>query len=136
MKKALLGGLLGLLIGGAVMLFFSWVEGIISFRLVPPRIEILEFTPRVALMLFQCLLTGAMTGGATYFTGRWEAGAVAGIVVGYGLGFFFMGRDDPPWGTIGALAMLLPVVFVGVLSSLAAAVLRSRGMDRAVLRRL
>ena len=73
MKKALSGGLLGLFIGGAVMLFFSWVEGKISFRLVPPRIESLEFTPQVALMLFQCLLTGAIAGGATYL--HWALGA-------------------------------------------------------------
>jgi len=126
MKKALSGGLLGLFFGGAVMLFFSWVEGIISFRLAPPRIESLEFTPQVALVLFQCLLTGAIAGGATYLTGRWGLGAAAGIVVGYGLGFFFVGQGDQPWGTISALAMLLPVVFVGLLSSLASVVVRMR----------
>lgn len=126
MKKALSGGLLGLFIGGAVMLFFSWISGIISFGLIPPRIESLEFTPQVALMLFQCLLTGAIAGGATYLTGRWGLGVVSGIVVGYGLGFFFVGQDDQPWETIRALGMLLPVVFVGVLSGLAAAALSMR----------
>ena len=126
MKNALSGGLLGLFIGGAVMLFFSWVEGIISFRLLPSRIESLEFTPQVALMLLQCLLTGVIAGGVAYLTGRSGLGAAAGIVVGYGLGFFFVGQDDQPWGTIGTLAMLLPVVFVGVLSSLSSAVVRMR----------
>ena len=126
MKKALLGGLLGLLIGGAVMLFFSWVEGIFSFRLVPPRIESYEFSAQVALMLLQCLLAGAIAGGATSFSGRWAAGVVVGIVVGFGLGFLFVGQDDQPWGTIGALGMLLPVVFAGVLSGLAAAAVSMR----------
>ena len=43
---------MGSFFGGAVMLFFSWVGGIISFRLVPPSIESFEFTPQVALMFF------------------------------------------------------------------------------------
>ena len=126
MKKALSGGLLGLFIGGAVILFFSWVEGIISFRLVPPSIGPIEFTPQAALMLFQCLLAGAVAGGATYLTGLWVPGAAAGIVVGYGLGFLYVGQNDQPWETISALAMLLPVMWVGVLSSLASAVVRTR----------
>lgn len=126
MKKTLSGGLLGLLIGGVVMLFFSYVEGIISFGLIPPRIESLEFTPQVALMLSQCLLTGAIAGGVTVPTGRWGLGAAAGIVVGYGLGFFFVDQGDQPWGTIAALAMLLPVAFAGLLSGLAPVVLRMR----------
>jgi hypothetical protein len=126
MNKVLSGTLMGLFIGSAVMLFYSWVEGIISFRLVPPGIESFEFTPQVALLLFQCLLTGAIAGGTTYMTGRWGPGVVASIVVGFGLGFFFVDKGDQPWGTIGALAMLLPVVFVGVLSSLAAVALRMR----------
>jgi hypothetical protein len=126
MKKVLSGTLLGLLIGGAVMLYFSWVNRIISFRLVPPGIESFEFTSQVALMLFQCLLTGAIAGGVTYPTGHWGPGIAASIVVGIGLGFVFVDKGDQPWGTIGALAMLLPVVFVGVLSSLAVAVLRMR----------
>lgn len=126
MKKALSGTLLGLPIGAAVMLYFSWVNRIISFRLVPPGIESFEFTPQVALMLFQCLLTGAIAGGATYLTGRWVMGVAESIVVGFGLGFFFIDKGDQPWGTIGALAMLMPVAFVGVLSSLAAAALRMR----------
>lgn len=126
MNKALSGTLQGLLIGGVVMLYFSWVYRIISFRLVPPGIESFEFTPQVALMLFQCLVTGAIAGGATYLTGRWGRGVAASIIVGFGLGFFFVDKGDQPWGTIGALAMLLPVVFVGVLSRLAAAVLRIR----------
>jgi hypothetical protein len=125
MKKALSGGLLGLFIGGAVMLFFAWVDGIISFRLIPLRIESSEFTPQVALMLFQCLLTGAITGSITYLTGHWGLGAAAGIVVGYGLGFILVGQYDQPWGTIGALAMLLPLVFIGVLSSLISVVVRT-----------
>ena len=124
MKKALPGTLLGLLVGGATMLYFSWVNRIISFRMVPPGIEGFEFTPQVALMLFQCLLTGAIAGGAIYSTGRWGPGIAASIGIGIGLGFFFVDKSDQPWGTIGALAMLLPVVFVGVLSSLAAGVLR------------
>ena len=126
MKKVLSGTFLGLLIGSAVMLYFSWVNGIISFRLVPPGIESFEFTPQVALMLFQCLLTGAIAGGATYLTRRWGPGVTASIAVGFGLGFFFVDKGDQPWGTIGALAMLLPVVFVAILSSLATAVLRMR----------
>jgi hypothetical protein len=126
MKKAFAGALLGLFIGGAVMLYFSWVNGIISFRLVPPGIESFEFTSQAALVLFQCLLTGAIAGSVTYVTGHWGLGVIAAIVVGYGLGFFYVGQDVPPWGTIGTLAMLLPVVFVAVLSSLAAAVLRTR----------
>ena len=124
MKKALPGGLLGLFIGGVVMLFFSWVSGIFSFRLLPPRVENLEFTPQVALMLFQCLLTGAIAGGAALATRRRALGILAGIIVGYGLGFLLMRQDDPPWGTIGALAMLLPLVFAGVVSGLAATVLK------------
>lgn len=47
------------------MLSFGWVEGVISLRLVPPRIESFEFTPQVALMLIQCLLTGAIAGSVT-----------------------------------------------------------------------
>jgi hypothetical protein len=125
MKKALSGGLLGLFIGGAVMLFFAWVDGIISFRLIPLRIESSEFTPQVALMLFQCLLTGAIAGGITYLSGHWGLGAIAGVVVGYGLGFILVGQYDHPWGTIGALAMLVPLVFVGVLSSLISVVVRT-----------
>ncbi len=136
MKKALFGGLLGFFIGGVVMLFFSWVDGILYFRLLPPRIESFEFTPQVALMLFQCLLTGAIAGGATYLTGRWGLGVVSGIVVGYGLGFLFMGQDDQPWETIVALGMLLPVASVGVLSSLAAAVLRMQNSVSAVKKTL
>jgi hypothetical protein len=126
MKKALSGGLLGLFIGGAIMLYFSWIEGNLSLRLLPPRIESLEFTPQVALMLFQCLLTGAIAGGASYLTGRWGLGMVSGIVIGYGLGFLFVGQDDQPWETIRALGILLPVVFVGVSSSLAALAFRDR----------
>jgi heme/copper-type cytochrome/quinol oxidase subunit 3 len=126
MKKAFSSGLLGLFIGSAVMLFFSWVEGIISFRLVPPRIESPEFTPQMALMLFQCLLTSAIAGSASYYTGRWGSGSVAGIIVGFGLGFFFLRQDDQPWGTIGALGMLLPLVFVGVLSGLGVAAVKMR----------
>lgn len=124
MKKVLSGGLIGLFFGGAVMLFFSWVEGIISFRLVPLRIESFEFTPQVALMLFQCLLTGVIAGGCAYYSGRWGLAVVVSLVVGYGLGFFFVEQNDQPWGTIGALAMLPPLVFAGVLSSLAGAVMR------------
>jgi hypothetical protein len=126
MKKALYGGLLGLFIGGAVMLFFSWVEGIISFHLVPPGIEKVEITPQTAVMLFQCLLTGTITGGITYLTGHWGLGAAFGIVTGYGLGFFFMSQNDQPWEMIRALGMLLPVLLVGVLSSLTAAMLGAR----------
>jgi len=126
MKKALSGTLLGLLMGGAVMFYFSWVYGTIYFRSVPPWIESFEFTPQVALMLFQCLLTGAIAGGITYPTGRWGPGIAVSIVVGIGLGFFFVDKGDQPWGTIAALATLLPVMFAGVLSSMAAAVLRIR----------
>lgn len=126
MKKAFFGGLLGLVIGGVVMLFFSWVEGILTFRLDPPGIAGLEFTPQAALMLFQCLLTGTIAGGASSLTGRWGLGAAAGMVIGFGLGFFFVRQDDLPWGMMVALAMALPVLFVGVLSSLAAAAARMR----------
>jgi hypothetical protein len=70
MKKAFSGGLLGLLIGAIVMLFFSWVYGIFYLRLDPPRIEGFEFTPQVAVMLSQCLLTGVIAGGTAYHTGR------------------------------------------------------------------
>lgn len=126
MKKALFGALLGLFIGGAVMLYFGWVSAIISFRLVPPRIESFEFTPQVALMLFQGLLAGAIAGGAPNLTGRWGLGIVSAIVAGFGLGFFFVGQDDQPWETIGALGMLLPVAFAAVLSGLAAAALPMR----------
>ena len=89
MKKVLSGTLLGLLMGGAVMFCFSWVYGTIYFRLVPPKIESFEFTPQIALMLFQCLLTGAIAGGVTYPTGRWGPGIAMSIVVGFGLGLFF-----------------------------------------------
>lgn len=123
MRKALYGGLLGLLIVGVVLLFFSWLGGIFSFRLVPPRIESYEFTPQGALMHFQCLLTGAIAGGATYYTGRRGLGVVLSIGVGYGLGSFFVDQNDKTWETIGAIAML-PLVFAGVLSSLAFAVVR------------
>jgi hypothetical protein len=131
MKKALFGGLMGSFFGGAVMLFFSWVGGIISFRLVPPSIESFEFTPQVALMFFQCLLTGAVAGSIAYYTGRWGLGVVVSIVVGYGLGFFFVDQNDQPWRTIGALSMLLPMVFAGVLSSLACALVRMQGINSA-----
>jgi hypothetical protein len=126
MKRVFFGTLPGLLIGSAVLLYFSWVSGISFFRLVPPGIESSEFTPQVAVMLCQCLLTGAIAGGATYSTGRWGPAVVGSIVVGFGLGFFFVDQSDQPWGTIDALAMFLPVVFVGVFSGLAAALLRRR----------
>jgi hypothetical protein len=62
----------------------------------------------------------------TYPTGRWGLGIVSGVVLGFALGFLFVGQDDQPWGAIHALGMLLPVVLVGVLSSLGANVLRMR----------
>lgn len=131
MKKVLLGGLIGLFFGGAVMLFYSWVEGIISFRPAPLRIESFEFSTQLALMFFQCLLTGAVAGSLAYYTGRWGLGVVVSIVVGYGLGFFFLDQNDQPWGTIGALSMLLPLVFAGVLSGLACALVRMQGINSA-----
>jgi hypothetical protein len=134
MKKALSGGLIGLLIGGAVMLFFSWVGGIFSFHLVPPRIESFEFTPQVALMLFQCLLTGAIAGGIAYYTGRWRLAIVVSILVGYGLGYIFVDQNDQPWETIGALSMLLPLVFAGVLSSLVCVLVRMQGTSTAEIK--
>ena len=124
MKKVFFGTVPGLMIGSAVMIYFSWVSGLSFFRLIPPGIESSEFTPQVAVMLCQCLLTGAIAGGATYPSGRWGPAAVTSIVVGFGLGFFLVDKSDQPWGTINALAMLLPVVFVGVFSGLAAALLR------------
>ena len=126
MKNALSGTLLGLLMGGAVMFYFSWVYGTIYFRSVPPWIESFEFTPQVALMFFQCFLTGAIAGSVTFSTGRWGPGTAVSIFVGFGLGFFFVDKGDQPWGTITALATLLPVMFAGVLSSVAAAILRIR----------
>lgn len=128
MKKAVSGGFLGLIVGSAVMLFFSWVMGIISFHLSPFRIENLELTPQVARMLCQCVFAGVFAGGVTYFNRRWVLGIFVGIAVGYGLGFLFAGENDQPWATIGALAMLLPVVFSAVLSSLSCIVM-SRQKD-------
>lgn len=122
MKKALFGALLGLFIGGAVWLYFSWVNLSLTFRLVPPRIVNFEFYPQMAVTLFQCLVSGVIAGSATYYSGRCWLGVFAAIIVAFGLGFLFVGLDDQPWGMIGAMAMLLPLVFVGVLSRLAAAV--------------
>lgn len=123
MKKALSGGFLGLIVGSALMLFFSWVMGIISIHLFPFRVENLELTPQDARMLWQCIIAGVISGGIASFKGRWVLGIFGGVVVGYGLGFFFAGANDQPWATINALAVLPPVLFSAVLSSLSCIVI-------------
>ena len=115
-----------MIVGSAVMLFFGWVMGIISINLVPARIENLELSSLELLMLCQVVFAGVIAGGITYFNGRWVLGIFDGVVVGYGLGFIFMEPNDQPWGTIGALAMLLPVVFSAILSSLSCIVISRR----------
>jgi hypothetical protein len=126
MKKVLSGGFLGLIVGSAVTLFFSWVMGIISIHFSPFRFENLELSTQELLMLCQVVIAGVIAGGITYLNGRWVLGIFGGVVVGYGLGFIFREPNDQPWGTIGALAMLLPVVFSAILSSLSCNVMSRR----------
>jgi hypothetical protein len=127
MKKVFLGGSIGLFAGGLVMLYFGWVFDSIPWRLFSPGGASLDVSPGEILLLIQCLLTGAFSGSIVFSTGRLGLGFAAGAIVGYGIGFLFMGHADPPWDVIGALSAQLPIAFVGVLSVLAANLMRMRG---------
>lgn len=126
MKKSLPGIALGLALGGAVALFYAWVAGSLNLRLDPPGLASFTFGRWEAALLVQCLLAGAVSGGLAAARGRGGLAAAVGLLAGFGLGFFFIGRDDPPWDNLQPVGMLLPLLGAAVLAALAGAALRLR----------